>query len=367
MLVQIMYPMIVDKKTIKKGVSFLAVNNKKIYYTFLIMVEKIFSNSTVKMQINNMNNIVEVVAYDTEWPNMFETEAKLIKNALGDNCIAIHHIGSTAVAGLSAKPIIDILPVVKDILQVDQYNSAMINLGYNAKGEHGIPFRRYFQTSCDGRTHNVHVFEKGNPEIDRHLKFRDWMRTNAHDRDAYGVLKIELALKYPNDIMSYCLGKDSFIADIDAKTGFDGLRMVQALTDREWEAARHFRQKYFFNRIPVDDSYTWIFKNPYPVHFMLYKAAKIIGYAHIQLWPENRATMRIIVIDELYRNKGIGSQFLKICERWLSHQNIKKLLVKSSPDAYKFYCKNGYIEMPFNDPDGYEGDPQDIEVGTNLS
>lgn len=310
-----------------------------------------------------MNNIVEVVAYDANWPSLFESEAKLIKNALGDNCIAVHHIGSTAVPGLSAKPIIDILPVVKDISQVDQCNSAMKNIGYEVKGEYGIAFRRFFQKSSDRRTHNVHVFEEGSPEIDRHLKFRDWMRSHITDRDAYGALKADLALKFPNDMMSYCLGKDDFIADIDNKTGFDGLRIVQALTDREWSAVRHLRQKYFFDRVPMDDPYTWTFKDTRHVHFVLYQGTKIIGYAHIQLWPEYRAAMRIIVIDEPYRNKGIGSAFLKLCERWLLHQKMKKLLIQSSPAAYQFYCNNGYVKMPFNDPDGYEGDPQDIEVG----
>ena len=67
-----------------------------------------------------MNNIVQVVSYDPKWPQLFEEEAKLIKHALGANCIAIHQIGSTAVPGLSAKPVIDILPVVTNILQVDQ-------------------------------------------------------------------------------------------------------------------------------------------------------------------------------------------------------------------------------------------------------
>lgn len=73
--------------------------------------------------------------------------------------------------------------------------------------------------------------------------------------------------------------------------------------------------------------------------------------------------MRIIVIDEPYRNKGIGSDFLKLCERWLSHHKSEKLLVQSSSAAYKFYCNNGYVKMSFNDPDGYESDPRDIEVG----
>ena len=313
-----------------------------------------------------MNDIVKVVPYNTEWQHMFEAEAKLIKHALGNNCIDIHHIGSTAVPGLNAKPIIDILPVVKDILQVDHAVPAMEKLGYSAQGEYGIPFRRYFQKAKNNRTHNVHIFEKGNPEIERHLKFRDWMRTHDNDRDLYGKLKAELALKFPHDIDNYCLGKDAFIADIDTKTGFDGLRIVKALTDREWEAARLFRQKYFFDRVPIDDPYTWTFNHPQHVHFILYQGTNIIGYAHIQLWPENRAALRIIVIDETYRNKGYGSEFLKLCERWLLQQQIRTLLVQSSPDAYQFYFDNEYTEMPFNDPDGYEGDPQDTALGKIL-
>lgn len=313
-----------------------------------------------------MTEIIKVVGYDAKWSHLFEVEAKNIKAALGDNCLTIHHIGSTAVPGLSAKPIIDMLPVVKNILEVDQAADAMKKLGYEEKGECGVPFRRYFQKGGDLRTHNVHIFEEGNPEIDRHIKFRDWMRTHSDDRDAYGTLKTELALKYPNDIINYCLGKDAFVTDIDTKTGFDGLRIVQALTNREWGSARYFRQHYFFNLISVADPYTWTFDHPQHKHFILYQGTAIVGYAHIQLWPERRAAMRIIVIDEPCRNKGIGSDFLKLCERWLSSQGMIKLHIESSPEAYQFYCQNGYIEMPFNDPDDNKSHPRDIAMGKIL-
>jgi GrpB-like predicted nucleotidyltransferase (UPF0157 family)/GNAT superfamily N-acetyltransferase len=319
---------------------------------------------TVDQQENDVNNIVEVVPYDVQWLDLFESEAALIKSVLGHNCIAIHHIGSTAVPGLKAKPIIDILPVVKDILQVDKFNSEMTDLGYDVKGEHGILFRRFFQKV---RTHNVHVFGKESPEIDRHLKFRDWMRTHVEDRNAYAALKSDLALKYPNDILKYCFGKDVFVADIDCKTGVNGLRAVQALTDCEWEAVRHLRQKYFFDRKTVDDPYTWTFKDAQHNHLVLYKGPKIVGYANIQKWPENSAILRIIVIDELYRNKGIGSDFLRLCERWLSHHKRKKLFVQSSPAAYKFYCRKGYLNMTFIDPEGFEVDPQDTGMVKDLT
>src|SRR3990167_219765 len=108
-----------------------------------------------------MKKNIEVVLYSPEWPEMFASEAELIKQALGNNCITIHHIGSTSVPGLSAKPIIDILPVVRDIQEVDKATKAMESLGYEAKGEYGMAFRRYFQKGQNARTHNVHVY-RGN-------------------------------------------------------------------------------------------------------------------------------------------------------------------------------------------------------------
>ncbi|MXJ74052.1 GNAT family N-acetyltransferase, partial [Escherichia coli] len=137
-------------------------------------------------------------------PIQFEQEAEGIKKALGGNCIEIHHIGSTSVPGLAAKPIIDMIPVVLDISKVDSANAAMQVLGYEAKGEYGIPFRRYFQKGYNLRTHHAHIFERGNSEIERHLKFRDWMRAHPEDREAYACLKQELAHQHPYDITAYC-------------------------------------------------------------------------------------------------------------------------------------------------------------------
>lgn len=303
------------------------------------------------MTINTPRKI-EVVEYDKSWPAMFESEADRIKHAMGSNCIEVHHIGSTSIPGLCAKPIIDLLPVVKDIQEVDKAKLAMESIGYEAKGEYGIAFRRYFQKE----THHIHVYQEGDPEISRYLKFRDWMRSHPSDAENYGKLKMELAKKFPHDILGYCNGKDAFVAKLDAKSGFDGWRVVKALTDREWEAVCRFHQNQFLK--PIDQDH---------VHFVFYKNADIIGYAHLQLWPEHRAALRMIVIDERYRNSGFGSQFLQLCERWLNHQGFKKLLVHSSQDTYPFFRSHGYTEMPFIDPDGYEGDPRDIEIGKNLN
>lgn len=310
---------------------------------------------------------IDVVPYDLQWNNLFEREAALIRDVLGENCLEIHHIGSTSVPGLPAKPIIDMIPVVKDIRAVDACAESMIALGYQVIGECGIPFRRLFNKDGYPHTANVHIFEAGNPEVERHLRFRDYLRTHDAARDAYGALKLQLAQTYREDRNAYTMAKGDFIQDIDAKAGFTGLRLVQALTDEEWAAAKRYRQQYFFDPISLEDPYTWTFTAKGHYHFVFFKAQTIVGYAHLQFWPGRRAALRIIVIEESARNQGLGSYFLNTLERWLMHQGIKSLHDQSRPTALAFYKRNGYQEMPFNDPDGYEGGVDDIDVGKVLS
>lgn len=92
----------------------------------------------------------------------------------------------------------------------------------------------------------------------------------------------------------------------------------------------------------------------------------MIGYAHIQLWPNYRAALKIFVIDESYRQHGLGSQFLQLCEQWLKKQGIQSLHDEARPDAVKFYRKNGYVEMPFEDPTGEPPSLQDVAMGKKL-
>lgn len=286
-----------------------------------------------------MRHKVEVVPYDAKWPQIFEKEALAIRRALGPNCVEVHHIGSTAVPGLSAKPIIDILPVVKNILEVDQCVSAMERLGYEAKGEFGIAFRRYFQKGSPFRTHHVHVFEEGDPEISRYLKFRDWMRIHEEDAKVYARLKEGLAEKFPDNMLQYCFGKDAFVANIDAKDGYTGWRMVKALTDREWEAVRKLRRQHS-DQTQFDSSK--IEEGQDHIHFVFYKNADIVGYVYIHLQRDQEAALKLIVIDERHRGLGLGSQFLKLCERWLSHQGIKKMHVDHPKGSCGFMQKQGY-------------------------
>lgn len=134
----------------------------------------------------------------------------------------------------------------------------------------------------------------------------------------------------------------------------------------EWRAAENFRDKYFFGPNNIEDPYTWTFDHEDHKHFILYNGVDIVGYAHIQLWPENRAAIRIIVIDEEHRGKNYGKEFMALIEKWLKLQGYKSVHAESSPAALGFYRQLGFIPMPFNDPDGYEGSPEDIAMGKVL-
>ena len=160
---------------------------------------------------------VEVKPYDEQWVSNFEEESHKLYKVFGSEIMEVHHIGSTSVNGLQAKPIIDIMPIVRDINRIDEFNTAMVAIGYEPKGENGIAKRRYFQKGGDNRTHHVHIYEWGNPEIERHLAFRDYLRAYPDVAQEYGSLKEKLSQRFPYDIESYIKGKEQLALEIDRK------------------------------------------------------------------------------------------------------------------------------------------------------
>ncbi len=164
-----------------------------------------------------MTRKVEVVPHDRNWQNLFKAESRQLSIAFGDNAIAIHHIGSTAIETIYAKPIIDILIEVKNLDRVDDLNPQIESLGYITMGEFGIVGRRFFRKDDNAgiRTHHIHTFEVGSPQIERHLAFRDYLRSHPEAARQYSELKQQLAQQYPTDIQNYMDGKADFIAEID--------------------------------------------------------------------------------------------------------------------------------------------------------
>jgi len=158
---------------------------------------------------------IDIVAYDPAWPAMFQAERRHLRQALGDSACHIHHIGSTAVAGLAAKPIIDILLEVTGLASLDEDQSAMEEIGYECMGEFGIPGRRYFRKGGENRSHHIHAFARGDSNIARHLAFRDYLRKHADVAAEYAQLKMRLARECDNDIGRYCQGKDLYVKRVE--------------------------------------------------------------------------------------------------------------------------------------------------------
>ncbi len=162
-------------------------------------------------------NSIDIVPHHPHWHESFEAEAELVARILGDVAVAIHHVGSTAIPGIYAKPVIDMLVEFSDVNAVDAASPLMKDLGYEVMGEFGILGRRYFRKDNDRgvRTHQIHAFAAGSEQVVRHLAFRDYMIAHPGRAQAYSELKRKLAADHPESMNDYMDGKDAFIIETD--------------------------------------------------------------------------------------------------------------------------------------------------------
>ncbi|WP_127532047.1 GrpB family protein [Paenibacillus kobensis] len=156
----------------------------------------------------------EITHWTEHWFDLYRKEEVLLQSIFSNELLEIHHIGSTSVPQIGfAKPIIDILIVVKDIIKVDEYNEQMILKGYKPRGEHGIVGRRYFPKGGDHRTHHVHIYEVGNINIDYHLNFKEYLKSHPDEAKTYGKLKLHLSKQSPDNVGVYQDGKEAFCTE----------------------------------------------------------------------------------------------------------------------------------------------------------
>lgn len=148
---------------------------------------------------------VVIMPYDPNWPAMAKEIAATLKDALGDNLLTVEHIGSTSVPGLAAKPIIDMIPVVKDLSQLDAQQELIKASGYKWHGEFGIEGRRFctYTNEAGERTIHLHFFEQGFPAIERHLAFRDYLIAHPAIAATYEKEKKRAAQLQANDSLAY--------------------------------------------------------------------------------------------------------------------------------------------------------------------
>lgn len=161
-----------------------------------------------------INEQVTLAAYSASWPQAFELERERLSQRF-PQMFSIEHIGSTAVPGMVAKPVIDILAGVSSMAIADELFEPILRVGYTTSRAFNemLPDRRWFMRAMDGhRTHHLHVVEYGGATWHRRLMFRDRLRADGRLAERYARLKAGLAIRFRNDREAYTSAKSDFIA-----------------------------------------------------------------------------------------------------------------------------------------------------------
>jgi GrpB-like predicted nucleotidyltransferase (UPF0157 family) len=159
---------------------------------------------------------IEIEEYDPEWPAQYEREAARVRSVLGERVVRLEHAGSTSVPGLPAKPIIDMVLEVPDSADEPAYVPEMEAAGYVLRIREPEWFEHRLFKGPDTNI-NLHVFSAGCPEVDRMLLLRDWLRTDAADRDLYAAAKRDLAAREWKYVQQYADAKTAVVREIMAR------------------------------------------------------------------------------------------------------------------------------------------------------
>lgn len=163
---------------------------------------------------------VELVAHDPRWAQAAAERGRVLAAALGPVLIEVQHIGSTAIAGIRAKPVLDLMPLVRDLAGLDARRGAVEALGYQWWGEYGLPGRRYCTLSdpdSGRRLVQAHCYVAGSAEAVRHLAFRDYLRAHSDIAADYDALKQRCRDRHPMDSHAYSDCKNDWIQRVQAQ------------------------------------------------------------------------------------------------------------------------------------------------------
>jgi len=161
---------------------------------------------------------VVLVGYCDDWPRLFEEERAALSDALGGRAECIEHVGSTAVPGLPAKPVLDIAVAVEKLSVVQSFVGPLAELGYTYRGEYGLPGRLFF-TKGSPVTHHVHAVERGSEHWRVWRRFRDYLRSHVDECARYAAVKLDLAERYASDRDAYTQSKSEYIISVLEKAG----------------------------------------------------------------------------------------------------------------------------------------------------
>ena len=261
---------------------------------------------------------IKVVPYNQNWPVLFAEESDSIRKCLKSNFIAIHHIGSTSVEGLCAKPQIDIILIAKDIILAA---SQLEELSYVSRGEMNIPFHQFCKKNLVEHGYNIHIYEEGDAQIELNLIFRDTLRKYQYLREEYAKLKMNLVKqkklhsKQSSGFSGYNLEKNNFILKVRKKAGFNRFYMTYCIHYNEWKNYHRIVKQSLPK--PEDLSYQYnheVLCEDNKSYFVFYKAVDVIGAASV----DSESAIYNIAVDKGYEKYRTKMQ--NLLETWM-HQH----------------------------------------------
>ena len=162
----------------------------------------------------------DIIPYDPSWVTRFEEEARAITQIFADTIVRIEHIGSTSVPGMSGKPLVDVLVLVRDITNIDEHDAEMLAAGLTPKGDLLQKGGRLFiRENGDKNLTNVHVYETNHEHVPEMLNLRDYLRSHPEEVARYSQIKNDLIEKYPDDYASYRREKDVYMEQLKKRAG----------------------------------------------------------------------------------------------------------------------------------------------------
>lgn len=271
-------------------------------------------SSTVKMPV--------IVDYNPEWARFYNQEAEKIQETLATLCSSIHHVGSTSVVGLAAKPIIDMILVTSDLEETKIFLVDI--LGYRYKGEYNLPLRDLYGKKGVFEIY-LHVHLVGSGEIALNLKFRDFLRTNDAKRDEYQKIKIQ-ASKEPSSgekvstgVTQYNLYKNDFITAALKAVEFGDLCVRFATQEAECLAFDLYKKQERGLEKGVSDAGATISKN---WQFILFKGTEIIGAAEISDLVNGYLSLGFIKVSSDMADT-IYDYFFSFIEKWAKRKKVR--------------------------------------------
>jgi GrpB-like predicted nucleotidyltransferase (UPF0157 family) len=256
--------------------------------------------------------MIEIVPFSEVWHENFFEQKNIILENCSNHVHSILHIGSTSIKGMIAKPKIDILLKVKNILDFDFYN--LEKSGFRVKGEFNIPMRIYASSSSNDYKVNLHVISKNDPYADLLVGFRDYIASNLDAFNQYKNLKLELSkLESASDkngniglLNNYNLGKNLFIRSIIKKMGFNKNYATFCAHDSEIEFCEQFQSS--------DLNFS-----AYNRHIVLNSGSSYAGYIHAQ--KNENSDFQIQYIKMLKEYKNEQNYFLELFTNWVNFNN----------------------------------------------